>query len=165
VDSEGAGGYEPNRRPTSPWHKNHSRIGRIDAKDFTKDWRLQEVIRRYSSFIQFPIELNGKHLIYRPGHLARSKNEIKRKSTRVYKYAATIRIIRSTGSIFNADAPLAIQALLFVPSRNYERAGFMRAESEVNLYCRKVLIKAHCKELFPEWLRFLKGVVDSEDLR
>ena len=39
-----------------------------------------------------------------------------------------------------------------------------RIESEVNLYCRKVLIQAKAKGLFPEWLRFLKGVVDSEDL-
>jgi molecular chaperone HtpG len=39
-----------------------------------------------------------------------------------------------------------------------------RVESEVNLYCRKVLIQAKAKGLFPEWLRFLKGVVDSEDL-
>src|SRR5450756_803489 len=39
-----------------------------------------------------------------------------------------------------------------------------RMDSEVNLYCRKVLIQAKAKGLFPEWLRFLKGVVDSEDL-
>ena len=39
-----------------------------------------------------------------------------------------------------------------------------RLDSEVNLYCRKVLIQAKAKGLFPEWLRFLKGVVDSEDL-
>lgn len=39
-----------------------------------------------------------------------------------------------------------------------------RSESEVNLYCKKVLISPKAKGLFPEWLRFLKGVVDSEDL-
>ena len=39
-----------------------------------------------------------------------------------------------------------------------------RVDSEVNLYCRKVLIQAKAKGIFPEWLRFLKGVVDSEDL-
>ena len=34
----------------------------------------------------------------------------------------------------------------------------------VNLYCRRVLIDQHSKNILPEWLRFLKGVVDSEDL-
>ena len=42
--------------------------------------------------------------------------------------------------------------------------GMGRIDSEVNLYCRKVLIQAKAQGLFPEWLRFLKGVVDSEDL-
>lgn len=37
-------------------------------------------------------------------------------------------------------------------------------EAEVSLYCRKVLIKQNCRELLPNWLRFVKGVVDCEDL-
>jgi TNF receptor-associated protein 1 len=65
---------------------------------------------------------------------------------------------------FSADAPLSINALLFVPQENTERFGFARFEPAVSLYCRKVLIDAAPKDLLPEWLRFLKGVVDSEDL-
>jgi molecular chaperone HtpG len=42
--------------------------------------------------------------------------------------------------------------------------GLGRTEQNVNLYCKKVLIAPHAKGLFPEWLRFLRGVVDSEDL-
>src|SRR5262249_53271943 len=56
-------------------------------------------------------------------------------------------------------------ALLFIPSENMERLGaFGRMESTVALYCRKVLIDAAPKGLLPEWLRFLKGLVDSADL-
>ena len=65
---------------------------------------------------------------------------------------------------FTADAPIAIQALLFVPSRSLEMPGMVRQESEVHLYCRKVLIESKPKGLLPEWLRFVRGVVDSEDL-
>src|SRR5204863_2054961 len=65
---------------------------------------------------------------------------------------------------FSADAPLSINALLFVPKENTEKLGFSRTEPSVSLYCRKVLIDAKPKNLLPEWLRFLKGVVDSEDL-
>ena len=65
---------------------------------------------------------------------------------------------------FTADAPLAIQALLFVPQKNWENLGMGRMETGVNLYCKKVLIQDHAKNLFPDWLRFLRGVVDSEDL-
>ena len=65
---------------------------------------------------------------------------------------------------FNADAPLEINALLYTPSENMEGFGFGRMEPGVNLYCRKILIEAEPKNLLPEWLRFLRGVVDSSDL-
>jgi molecular chaperone HtpG len=51
-----------------------------------------------------------------------------------------------------------------VPKENIERLGFGRMKSGVNLYCQKVLIEQHSENILPEWLRFLKGVVDSEDL-
>ena len=65
---------------------------------------------------------------------------------------------------FSADAPLEINSLLFVPKRNMEKMGMFRNENKVALHCRKVLIDPEPKSLFPEWLRFLKGVVDSSDL-
>ena len=65
---------------------------------------------------------------------------------------------------FSADAPLAINALLFVPKDNSEKFGMSRIEASVSLYCRKVLIDAKPKDILPEWLRFMKGVIDSEDL-
>src|SRR3954468_18271494 len=65
---------------------------------------------------------------------------------------------------FSADAPLAIRALLFVPEKNFELLTMSRSEPEVHLYCRNILIQSRAKGLFPEWLRFLRGGVDSEDL-
>ena len=65
---------------------------------------------------------------------------------------------------FSTDAPLEISCLLFVPKRNMEKMGMFRNENKVALHCRKVLIDPEPKGLFPEWLRFLKGVVDSSDL-
>jgi molecular chaperone HtpG len=65
---------------------------------------------------------------------------------------------------FNADAPLMINALLFVPRENPERPGFGQVDPGVSLYCNKVLINSTPKSLLPDWLRFLKGVIDSEDL-
>ena len=65
---------------------------------------------------------------------------------------------------FSADAPLAINALVFVPAENSERMGLGAQPPGVALYCRKVLIDSQPEGLLPEWLRFLRGVVDSEDL-
>ncbi|MEC8941464.1 MAG: molecular chaperone HtpG, partial [Verrucomicrobiota bacterium] len=65
---------------------------------------------------------------------------------------------------FSADAPLAINALLFVPGENAERMGLGAPPPGVALSCRTVLIEPHPEGLLPEWLRFLRGVIDSEDL-
>ncbi|HWY76794.1 MAG TPA: molecular chaperone HtpG, partial [Verrucomicrobiae bacterium] len=121
--------------------------------------------KRYSNFVQFPIELNGKRLNTVQAIWTRSKSEIKDEEyDEFYQYIGHDQEKPAYRLHFNADAPLAIQALLFVPARNFETMGMSRLESEVHLYCRKVLIQSRAKGLLPDWLRFLKGVVDSEDL-
>jgi TNF receptor-associated protein 1 len=65
---------------------------------------------------------------------------------------------------FQADAPLVINALLFAPSENMEIYGMGQMQPGVALYCKKVLIDPHPAKLLPEWLRFVRGVIDSEDL-
>jgi molecular chaperone HtpG len=96
---------------------------------------------------------------------ARSKSEIKdAEYQEFYEFVAHDHEAPRYRLHFTADAPLAIQALLFVPPKNFEAFGLGRQESEVNLYCKRILIQAKAKHLFPDWLRFLKGVVDSEDL-
>jgi molecular chaperone HtpG len=115
--------------------------------------------------VPFPIELNGKRLNTVQAIWARSKSEIKEDEyNEFYAFVGHDHDKPLFRLHFTADAPLAIQALLFVPQHNFETLGMGRMESEVNLYCRKVLIQARANGLFPEWLRFLKGVVDSEDL-
>ncbi len=136
-----------------------------DAADFATDWKVKEILERYSAFVSFPINLNGKHVNTIQALWLRNKNEIKDEEyTAFYKFQAHAFDEPRYRLHFSADAPLAINALLFVPKENTEKLGFSRLEPSVSLYCRKVMIDAKPKHLLPEWLRFLKGVVDSEDL-
>merc|ERR1712023_605838 len=66
--------------------------------------------------------------------------------------------------MFKADAPLSISSVFYVPTNIPEVFGFGRMEPEVSLYSRKILIQSKAKQLVPEWLRFIRGVVDSEDI-
>jgi len=164
--SEGMGGYE-----IGPGEGDLPRGTKIilelkdDAKEFANSHTIERIIKRYSSFIQFPIELNGTRLNTVQAIWARNKSDIKEEEyNEFYQYVGHDHDKPMYRLHFTADAPLAIQALLFVPAHNFETLGMGRQESEVNLYCKKVLIQAKAKGLFPEWLRFLKGVVDSEDL-
>ena len=163
--SEGGGGYELAPAADLPRGTKITLELKEDAKDFAKESTVEHIIQRYSSFVPFPIELNTKRLNTVQAIWARNKNEIKEEEyNEFYTFVGHDHEKPRFRLHFTADAPLAIQALLFVPPRNFETLGMGRMDSEVNLYCRKVLIQAKAKGLFPEWLRFLKGVVDSEDL-
>jgi molecular chaperone HtpG len=136
-----------------------------ECSEFSLASKIEGILKRYSSFVQFPINLNGKRVNTIQALWLRNKNEIKDEEyTQFYKFQANAFDAPRLRLHFSADAPLAINALLFVPEESPERFGLIRAEPAVALYCRKILIDPHPKDLLPEWLRFLKGVVDSEDL-
>ena len=141
----------------------------VDLKDecseFSQDWRIREILERYSAFVSFPINLNGKRINTVQALWLRNKAEIKDEEyDEFYKYLGHDAEKPRLRLHFSADAPISINALVFVPKDNVEKMGLSRLEPAVALYCRKVMIDARPKDLLPEWLRFLKGVVDSEDL-
>ena len=163
--SEGMGGYELAPAADLPRGTKITLELKDEAKEFAQENNVERIIERYSSFVPVPIELNTRRLNTVQAIWARNKNEIKEEEyNEFYTFVGHDHDKPLFRLHFSADAPLAIQALLFVPQRNFESMGMGRIESDVNLYCRKVLIQAKAKGLFPEWLRFLKGVVDSEDL-
>ncbi|MEO6568583.1 MAG: molecular chaperone HtpG, partial [Opitutaceae bacterium] len=163
--SDGSGSYEIEE---SEGQRRGTKIVialKDECSEFSQEWKVKEILERYSAFVSFPINLNGKRINTVQALWLRSKNEIKEEEyTEFYKFQAHAFDEPRLRLHFSADAPLSINALLFVPKENTEKLGFSRTEASVSLYCRKVLIDAKPKNLLPEWLRFLKGVVDSEDL-
>jgi TNF receptor-associated protein 1 len=136
-----------------------------DAHEFANEGKIKQIITQYSNFVPFPIKVNGQTVNTVQALWTRNKNEIKEEEyAEFYKFIGNAFDDPQFRLHFTADAPLAINALLFVPKENIERLGFGRMKSGVNLYCQKVLIEQHSENILPEWLRFLKGVVDSEDL-
>lgn len=163
--SDGSGGYE--MEPANELPRGTKIIVHLkeEEKEYAKTFRVEGVLKRYSNFVPFPIELNGKAVNTVQAIWGRNKSQIKEEEyEEFYKYIGHDMSSPTYRLHFTTDAPIAIQALLFVPSHNIEGMGMAREESQVNLYCRKILIQAHAKGLLPEWLRFLRGVVDSEDL-
>lgn len=136
-----------------------------DAHEFTATDNIKRIIRQYSSFVPFTITVNGDKVNTIQAIWTRNKNEISEEEyNEFYKFIANAYDEPLYRLHFSADAPLAINTLLFVPKQNFERYGFGRMEPGVNLYCRKVLIQQQAESILPEWLRFVKGVVDSEDI-
>lgn len=136
-----------------------------DAKEFAQPDTVKRIIKQYSAFVPFPIALNGEKVNTVQALWVKNKNEITGEEyTEFYKYVANDFDEPFYRIHMTLDAPLSINALLFVPRGNFELYGFGRMEPGVNVYCRKVLIQQQFDGILPEWLRFLKGVVDSEEL-
>jgi len=134
-------------------------------EEFSKTERIKEILEKYSNFVSFPINLNGEKVNKVEALWLKSKSDISTEEySEFYKFVAHAWDEPRYTMHFSADAPLAINSLLFVPNENQEQFGMGQMEAGVSLYCRKVLIDSKPKNLLPEWLRFLKGVIDSEDL-
>ena len=104
-----------------------------DAHDFSKDWKIKEILERYSAFVSFPVNLNGKHINTVQALWLRNKSEITDEQyTEFYKFQARAYDEPRLRLHFSADAPLQINALLFVPKDNTEKFGMAHPEPELH---------------------------------
>ncbi|MCW1922610.1 molecular chaperone HtpG [Luteolibacter arcticus] len=133
--------------------------------EYAEEARVKHLIERYSNFVGFPILLNGERVNKVEALWLKNKADITEAEYKAFfEFACHAYNDPAYRLHFTADAPLAINALIFVPDENMERWGMQKTEPAVALYCKKVLIDPAPKGLLPEWMRFLKGVIDSADL-
>jgi len=136
-----------------------------DAGEYADAARIKKIIRQYSNFVPFEIKVNGEKVNTIQAIWTRNKSEITEDEyNEFYKFLTNSFMDPVYRLHLSSDAPIQLNALFFIPSDNPERFGFGRLDPGVNLYSRKVLIQQQAKEILPEYLRFVKGVVDSEDL-
>ena len=136
-----------------------------DARNFAKGDHTRYILSKYSNFVGFPIDFNGEHLNTVQAIWMKSKKDVTPEEYEgFYQFIAHTESKPLSYMHFSADAPIVLNSVLFVPEENPEAMGFGRCEPMVSLYCHKVLIDSKPEKLLPEWLRFLAGVVDSEDL-
>ncbi len=163
--SEGAGEYTI--LETEGLHRGTSITVKLkdEFKKFSKADTIKELIRRYSNFVSFPIFVQGEQVNTIQAIWTRRKEEIKEEEYKEFYHFIQPGMDDPIYRLhFNVDVPLGINTLLFFPGNNFESFGLGRMEPGVSLYCRKVLIQQNSDKLLPEYLRFLRGVVDSEDL-
>ncbi len=164
--SDGQGAYTIEPGDASQERGTRLVIHLLDEhKEFAEKERVREILEKHSKYVPFPLTADGDRVNTQGALWLRSKSEIKDEEYNdFYKFHCHAWDEPIDRLHFAADAPLAINALLYFPSHNPEKLGFGRLELGVSLHCRKILIEADPKGLFPDWARFLKGVVDSADL-
>jgi molecular chaperone HtpG len=136
-----------------------------DAHEFSQGWRLESAVRRHSNYISFPILVGGQAANQQAAPWRKPLSEVTPAEYDAFYQQLTL---DQTPPLLHAhivtDAPVELRSILYVP-RKLDRSLFnVRTDYGVRLYSRKILIQEHSKELLPEYLRFVEGVVDSEDL-
>jgi len=166
--STGEGGYDiAPLDPTVRQGRGSSVIVHLkdDAAEYCDERRVETVLRKYSNFVDFPVYLNGTRInTVEAIWSMEPKGVSDDKHSSFYKFIAKAHDEPLDRLHYRADAPLEIKALLYIPSFHSEKYGMGRMEPGVSLYSRKVLIEAKSPDILPDWMRFVKGVVDSEDL-
>jgi TNF receptor-associated protein 1 len=163
--SDGKTGYEIEDSPGQERGVKVVMHLKEDLAEYADETRLKHLIETYSNFVGFPILLNGKRINEVEALWLKNKSEISEDEYKAfYQFACKAWDEPAYRLHFSADAPIAINALVFAPGENPERMGFGKVDGGVALYSKKVLIDADPKGLLPDWMRFVKGVVDSADL-
>ncbi|XP_069590577.1 heat shock protein 75 kDa, mitochondrial [Ranitomeya imitator] len=137
-----------------------------DCKEFASEDRVREVVTKYSNFVSFPLYLNGKRINTLQALWMMDPKEIGEwQHEEFYRFIAQAYDKPRYMLHYKADAPLNIRSIFYVPEMKPSMFDVSRElGSSVALYSRKVLIQTKATDVLPKWLRFLRGVVDSEDI-
>ncbi|MDD4702304.1 MAG: molecular chaperone HtpG [Desulfovibrio sp.] len=136
-----------------------------DAEEFLEKFRVESAIRKHSAFVPFPVLVDGEQANTQPALWREPKFSITKEQYAAFYKALTYDQADPLDELhFSVDAPVQFNALLFIPSIAQDFFGSDRDFWGLDLYARRVLIQHRNKELIPEYLAFLKGVVDTEDL-
>ncbi|MBP9581060.1 MAG: molecular chaperone HtpG [Ignavibacterium sp.] len=136
-----------------------------ETKEFSEKYRLESIIKKHSNFISFPIYLENEKINTVAALWREPKSSIKKEQyTDFYKFLTYDNEEPFETIHTSVDAPIQFNSLLFIPKKSFEYWRFNRDDYGLDLYVRRVLIQHQNKDLLPEYLSFVKGVVDSEDL-
>jgi molecular chaperone HtpG len=136
-----------------------------DAAEFARQERVKAIIQKHSNFVSFPIEVDGERVNTIPALWRENKFSITAEQYADFYKFLTLDTESPLHTIhLSVDAPVQFSALLFIPKRTQDIFGIDRDAHGLDLYVRRVLIQSKNKDLIPEYLGFVRGVVDTEDL-
>ena len=138
-----------------------------DESEFASEFRVKDIIRRHSDYVAFPIYVgddeeptNKQQALWR-----RSPSEVEDEEYDSFYKMLTMDFGGAAHQLhIRADVPMQFYALLYIPGSSQPNMFSPRKDPGLKLYARKVLIEEYNRELLPEYLSFVQGVVDSEDL-
>ncbi len=136
-----------------------------DAIEFANDWKLEQIIKRHSDFVAFPIYAGERQVNQQKALWRRAPREVEPEQYKSLYQQITLDYEEPLLKLhLSTDAPIDLHSILFVPAKRERGMIERRIEGKIKLYSRKVMIQEEAKDLLPNYFRFVEGVVDSEDL-
>lgn len=138
-----------------------------DAEDFANEWKLKQIVKKHSDFVRYPVyvgtdeeQANRQESLWR-----KSPSDVAAEEYKQFYQQMTMDFEEPLATVhFTSDMPVNVRALLFVPAKREPGILASRKEPGLMLYSHNVLIDEFNTDLLPNWLGFVDGVVDSEDI-
>ncbi|MBI5207034.1 MAG: molecular chaperone HtpG [Candidatus Firestonebacteria bacterium] len=135
------------------------------AKEFAEEYKIKEIINKYSNFADFPIYLKKEKVNTVSALWYKKSSDLKENElNEFYKFITNDFDDPLSHLHISVEGAVNFKALLFIPNRAPFDFLRIRDIKSINLYSNKILIQDDCKDILPEYLRFTKGVVDTIDL-
>lgn len=137
----------------------------INYSEYISDYKIKSLVTKYSDYIRYPIVFKEETLNSMVPLWKKDKSKITDTeynnfySDKYYDYEAPLKVIHTS-----AEGMVSYKALLFIPSHTPMDYYTKEYEKGLSLYSNGVLIMDKCKDLLPDYLAFVKGVVDTEDI-
>lgn len=139
---------------------------RKDLDEFTNDTRLKFILNKYSTFVPYPIKLGEELVNDQPPIWLEPKTQLTQEQyDGFYQYLAHNGEEQARWHLhLSSDSPFQFHSILYCPQSNLELMGFGRTEHGISLCAKRILVQNDNRDLLPEYLRFIYGLVDSADL-
>ena len=151
---------------------------------FLEQWNIKNLVKQYSDYVRYPIKMEVTKSVLKEGTedeyedvleletlnsmtpiWKKNKNEITEEEyNQFYKQKYYDHADPLLHILLNIEGNLEYTSLLYIPGEPPYNLYSEKYEKGLQLYCKGVFIMDKCKELIPDYLRFVKGVVDSSDL-
>lgn len=136
-----------------------------DAEEYASEWKLRQIVKKHSDFVRYAIYVGAEQANRQESLWRKPSSQVTEEEYQQFYQQMTMDFEPPLLTIhFASDSPVNVRALLFVPAHREPGILAVRKEPGQMLYSHNVLIQEYCTDLLPDWLNFVDGVVDSEDL-
>jgi len=164
-ESDGLGAYNLD---TADRRKRGTKITlhlKEDEGEFLDKERIKSLVNQYSNFLAFPVLLDGEKVNQPEALWRKNRNDVTEEDYKnFYKEITHDFMDPLHWEHLKSEAPVQFDAVVYLPEMPPMETPGLASEHGLKLYAKRVFIQDNCKQLLPRFLRFVKGLVDSEDI-